>query len=264
MDQREAARAVLIEVVNILGAFKDDIVIVGGWVPDLTFPDKSHVGSLDVDLAVSPNAVGLDAYSTILGRLKEKNYSHSTSPTRFYRSVPGAEESVKVDLISGEYTQDERAKTVQVDELTLNSLRGIDLAFGVSDEITIEGTMPDGVSNIVRARIVRPEAFILIKAFALADRMKAKDSYDVAFVLNHYQPTLTALAEQVVPLVASGLGAEAFQILTEKFAVLDAVGPQSAADVAAENGQDREQALQAAFQDAQELFSEVQRIQSDN
>ena len=31
MDQEEAARAVLIEVVNILGDFKDDIVIVGGW-----------------------------------------------------------------------------------------------------------------------------------------------------------------------------------------------------------------------------------------
>lgn len=35
MDQKEAARAVLIEVVNILGAFKDDIVIVGGWVRPL-------------------------------------------------------------------------------------------------------------------------------------------------------------------------------------------------------------------------------------
>jgi len=42
MNQQDAARAVLIEVVNILGAFKDDLVIVGGWVPDLIFPGKNH------------------------------------------------------------------------------------------------------------------------------------------------------------------------------------------------------------------------------
>ena len=45
MDQNEAVRAVLIEVVNILGAFKDDMVIVGGWVPDLKYPGKNHVGT---------------------------------------------------------------------------------------------------------------------------------------------------------------------------------------------------------------------------
>ena len=54
MNAQEAARSVLIEVVNILGAFKKDIVIVGGWVPDLTYPNKKHVGSLDVDLAIGP------------------------------------------------------------------------------------------------------------------------------------------------------------------------------------------------------------------
>jgi hypothetical protein len=72
MDQEEAARAVLIEVVNVLGDFKDDIVIVGGWVPDSKYPGKNHVGSLDVDLAIGPGAVGQDAYTTILGRLKEQ------------------------------------------------------------------------------------------------------------------------------------------------------------------------------------------------
>ncbi len=61
MDQKEAAHAVLVEVVNILGAFKNDLVVVGGWVPDLKYPDRNHVGSLDVDLAVGPGAVGTNA-----------------------------------------------------------------------------------------------------------------------------------------------------------------------------------------------------------
>ena len=103
MKQQDAARAVLIEVLNVLGAFKDDIVIVGGWVPDLKYPNKKHIGSLDVDLAIGPNAVVQDVYSSILNRLTESNYAHHTAPTRFTREVPDAPEPVKVDLISGEY-----------------------------------------------------------------------------------------------------------------------------------------------------------------
>lgn len=263
IDQKQAARAVLMEVVNLLGAFKEEIVIVGGWVPDLTYPGKKHLGSLDVDLAVSPNAIASNAYSSILGRLKARGYSHSSNPTRFHRTVPGALEAVKVDLISGEYSQDNRAQNVQINELSLNTLRGIDLAFEACDEITIEGIMPDGSMNSVRARIVRPEAFVLIKAFALAERVKEKDAYDVAFILNNFRPTLTALAHRVAPLASHGLGAEAFQILTEKFRTLDSVGPQWAAEVAAEGGVDREQARQAAFQNAQELFIETAKILKD-
>jgi len=257
MDQAEAARAVLIEVVNILGAFKDDIVIVGGWVPDLKYPGKNHIGSLDVDLAIGPGAVGENAYSTILGRLIDGGYSHKSNPTRFFRSVDGTEDPIKVDLISGEYINDEKAQAIQVNELSLNGLRGIDLAFEVYEEIQIEGKMPDGEHNIVRARIVRPEAFILIKSFALAERMKQKDAYDIAFILHNYEPTIKELADHIAPLVTEGLGAEAYQILRDKFATLDSVGPSWAASVAEENGQDREQAQQAAFQDAQELFDEV-------
>jgi len=33
-DQTSASRAVLIEVLQVLGAFRDEIVLVGGWVPD--------------------------------------------------------------------------------------------------------------------------------------------------------------------------------------------------------------------------------------
>jgi hypothetical protein len=257
MDQKEAAHAVLVEVVNILGAFKNDLVVVGGWVPALKYPDRNHVGSLDVDLAVGPGAVGADAYSTILGRLKEHHYSHENGPTRFYRSVPGAADPVKVDLVSGEYANDGKSAAIQVDELRLSALRGMDIAFEAHEEIAIEGRMPDGTYNIVRARIVRPEAFILIKAFALAERAKKKDAYDIAFVLHNYEPTLAALATGLGPLVVDGLGCEAYQILTEKFAMLESVGPSWAAKVSEENGQDFEQVQQAAFQDAQDLFAEV-------
>ena len=255
MKQQDAARAVLIEVMNVLGAFKDDIVIVGGWVPDLTYPDKKHIGSLDVDLAIGPNALGEDVYSSILNRLKESDYAHHTSPTRFMREVPEASEPVKVDLISGEYLKEgKKTRAIMVNELKVNCLRGVDLAFENSKEITIEGKMPNGSENVVHARIVSPEAFLLIKAFALDERNKAKDAYDIAFVLQQYEPSIEALAENLKPIVQEGLGADAMQILRDKFKTLDSVGPVNVASVAEENGGDREQEQQAAFQNAAVLF----------
>ena len=260
MKQQEAARAVLIEVMNVLGAFKNDIAIVGGWVPALMYPDKKHIGSLDVDLAIGPNAVSEDVYNSILNRLKDSDYAHRTSPTRFLRDVPDASEPVKVDLISGEYhKKGAKTRSIMVNELKINSLRGVDLAFENSKEIAIEGKLPNGSDNVVYARIVSPEAFILIKAFALEERNKEKDAYDIAFVLQHYEPSIEALAKNLKPIVQDGLGADALQILRDKFKTLDSVGPVNAASVAEENGADREQEQQAAFQNAAALLEALDK-----
>jgi len=52
--QVEAARSVLIDVGQVLHSFRDAIVVVGGWVPDLLLPNAKpeHIGSIDVDLAL--------------------------------------------------------------------------------------------------------------------------------------------------------------------------------------------------------------------
>ncbi|MDZ7619400.1 MAG: hypothetical protein U1E05_20565 [Patescibacteria group bacterium] len=113
---------------------------------------------------------------------------------------------------------------IQVDALELSTLRGLDLAFEVSREIEVRGIMPDGVQNTVRARIVGPEGFILIKAFALDERRREKDAYDVHFVLRHHEPNVEALAGLVRPLLPNGLAREGCAILEAKFATLDSVG----------------------------------------
>jgi hypothetical protein len=50
----EACYSVMLEIVNVLGEFRDHIVVVGGWVPYLLIKDKrdEHTGSLDIDLAL--------------------------------------------------------------------------------------------------------------------------------------------------------------------------------------------------------------------
>ena len=71
-----AARSVLLEVVHILGEYRDDIVIVGGWVPELLLSgDKAlHVGSIDVDLALNHHTLQEPGYKTILMLLRSRGY----------------------------------------------------------------------------------------------------------------------------------------------------------------------------------------------
>ena len=47
-----AARSVLVELVHLLGEYWENIVLVGGWVPELLLStNKSpHIESIDVDL----------------------------------------------------------------------------------------------------------------------------------------------------------------------------------------------------------------------
>jgi predicted nucleotidyltransferase len=119
--------------------------------------------------------------------------------------------------------------------------------------------MPDGVQNTVRARIVRPEGYILIKAFALDERQNPKDAYDVDFVLRNYPPDVEALAGRVRALLPNGLAREGYEILKAKFATLESVGPSWAARVAAEQGEDFGQSQRAAFEYAQALFQAAEK-----
>jgi len=256
-DPTSASRAVLIEVMNLLGVFRDELVIVGGWVPELLYPNAGHMGSLDVDLAVSPHALGTNQYETILKRLLDAGYEHKAPPTHFLKHVAGVEKRVKIDLITGQYASGGKADAIQINELRISTLKGIDLAFDACDEIELTGPLPDGTHNVVRARIVRPEAFILIKAFALDERMKDRDAYDIAFVLQNFQPSVAALATRVQAQLANGLAMDGYRVLKSKFGSLDSVGPVWAAKIARSVGVDFEQARRSAFENAKELFGLV-------
>lgn len=260
MKETEAARAVLFEVLNALGAMRDELVIVGGWVPDLLYPSKKHMGSLDVDLAVSPHAIGANAYSSIRERLSQLGYSMQESPTRFFKQIAGLANPIKIDLVTGLYVSQQRQESILVDEIRINALRGIDLAFEASEMITVDGTMPDGTLNQVTARLVSPEAYILIKAIAMDERIKDKDAYDIAFVLNHYTPSLTDLARKVHGIAQEGIGKDALKLLRAKFRSFESVGPVWAGRAASTAGEDAGQFQRAAYEDAAELFRRLDAI----
>lgn len=57
-------------MLTILGLYLDGIVVIGGWVPELTFPGRGHVGSFDVDLALDARRIQADGYNSIRKRLR--------------------------------------------------------------------------------------------------------------------------------------------------------------------------------------------------
>ena len=64
----DACLSVLVELMTILGEFRDNIVLVGGWIPYFLMEkdQHEHVGSLDIDIALDFQKISGDTYTTIL------------------------------------------------------------------------------------------------------------------------------------------------------------------------------------------------------
>ena len=85
----QAAHMVMLELVRILGEYRDGIVLVGGWVPELLFSKAHprHIGSIDVDLALNHRLIDEARYRTILEHLTRHGYTTGKQPFIFHRTV---------------------------------------------------------------------------------------------------------------------------------------------------------------------------------
>lgn len=154
-DGVTAARAVLLEVTRLLGAYREAVVLVGGWVPELLF--GQHPGSLDVDLALDHTALGEVGYATIRQLLERAGYIQD--PKRefvFWRhlAVEGRVIEVELDLLAGEYDGTARKRRHQkVQDIAARKARGADLAHVAPLEVPFEGTLPSGAKDRAILRV---------------------------------------------------------------------------------------------------------------
>src|SRR5207249_3122334 len=112
---------------------------------------KGHIGSLDVDLALDARKLKPLAYESIRRKLLDAGYQQSADlPNRFIRSIKGTALQVAVDLITGEFPDLAREGThVQIQEMAVCKLRGVELAFAFQQQVPVEGVLPDGGHNRV-------------------------------------------------------------------------------------------------------------------
>lgn len=111
--QKRAAHRVLVELVNVFREYEDEIRVVGGWVPDLMFPEEGHVGSVDVDIMINHLTLQDEGYQN-MSRILQKN-GYKEHPEKYFSfiktvMVDGISYDVDVDILAGMYggTQSKR------------------------------------------------------------------------------------------------------------------------------------------------------------
>lgn len=230
-----AAKSVLLELMRALGEYREEIVVVGGWVPELILPSTplKHVGSIDVDLALDHRKLEEAGYATIQKLLLGREYEQGSQPFIFFRTVEvgGKPIRVQVDFLAGEYEgAGPGHRTQKVKDVRARKARGCDLAFELFVEKRIEGRLPDGGEDSTAVRVASVVSFLVMKGMALHDRMKEKDAWDIYFCLRNFPGGLDGLVGEFRPYIGNALVREGLMKIHEKFASPSHVGPKFVAD----------------------------------
>jgi hypothetical protein len=231
----ESARSVMLEVSRILGEYQENIVVVGGWVPELLLTQASvrHVGSIDVDLALDHRRFSESGYQTILTLLLSHGYRPGKQPYIFHRTVIHGDREIiiEVDFLAGEYAgTGEKHRTQRVQDLRPRKARGVDFAFEDPVMTLIRGKLPGGGHDSVKIRVASITAFLVMKSMALKNRLKEKDAWDIYYCVRYYPGGVDALAEKFRDHLEHGLVQQALGHLAEKFSAPSAVGPTHVAN----------------------------------
>jgi len=235
VEKVRAARSVLLELVHLLGEYREEIALIGGWVPEILLPvqEKPHVGSMDIDLALDHRKLKEEGYKTIRELLLSRGYQQGEHPYIFYRQITleGAEVRVEVDFLSGEYEGTGKSHRHQkIQDILARKARGCDLVFDMQKEIIIEGELPGGAKDSVTIRVATIVPFFIMKGIALDDRLKEKDAWDIYYCIQNYPGGIDGLVQEFRPHMDHGLVREGLEKIAKHFASETHLGPKFVAD----------------------------------
>lgn len=230
-DEVEACLSVMVEVMTVLGEFRDSIALVGGWVPYFLIEEKGeeHTGSLDIDIAFDFEKISDDTYRTILQLLEARGYEQGDQPFIFKRpvQVKGRNHvTVEINLLARVYGGTGKAhRTQRVQDVRARKTRGCDLVFQHTFPARLSWEMPDGARNEVVMKVAGVVPFLVMKGMVLWDRYKEKDAYDIYFSVLHYPGGIRELAKTFEPFKANHLVLEGLSKIKAKFNDVNAAGP---------------------------------------
>lgn len=230
-----AAKSVLVELAHILGEYQEEIVLIGGWVPEILLPGAAepHVGSMDIDLALNHLTLGEAGYASIGKLLLDRGYIQGGQPFIFLREfvIEGRNYTVQVDLLAGEYAGTGKGhRTQRIQDIKARKARGCDLAFHMFERVRVEHRLPDGALDLVEIKVAAIVPFLVMKAMALHDRIKEKDAWDVYYCLRNYPGGLDPVVDEFHKFKGNALVKEGLEKLGEKFYSPDHLGPKLVAD----------------------------------
>ena len=251
--QKAAAHRVLVELVNLFSEYRDDIRIVGGWVPDLMFPGEGHVGSVDVDVLINHIKLKDSGYLTMAKILLRNGYrEHPEKYFSFVKQVKidGITYDVDVDILAGMYGGTQKKKRSQhVQGVKALKATGGNFAFEFDPQtVRIEAERTDGALDVARVNLIAIVPYFVMKTSAMG-RGKAKDAYDLYFLIKHYPKGVDGLSKLFEDYKDSKTILEMKEKLAEKFASPNHAGPT---DIAAFLGLENEEEIAFTKRDAYE------------
>jgi len=238
----ESSKSVLVEVLRVLGSYRDYLVLTGGWSPYFILEKFGeggrHCGSVDIDFVLNPRLIDLKVYATIVSLIEKRGYRPYVAddgevlPYRFYRSVKspldGIEHVIEVDFISepdvAKRLLPDKFLAVQKD-LQAVVIRGSSVVFSHNFEHNITGVLPSGAETRALAKVSDVVGSLATKGLALKGRYKEKDAYDIYFVLRYYKGGPKKVAEEVRSFLGESVVAEALEEIRGKFRSVRSEGP---------------------------------------
>ncbi|MGD0452232.1 MAG: nucleotidyl transferase AbiEii/AbiGii toxin family protein [Solirubrobacteraceae bacterium] len=242
-EETAQVRAMCLTVAVTLGAYLDDVCIVGGLVPPLLIDiartddgdDDLHPGTNDLDLGLALALLDDERYAEINRRLRSEGFEPDTNengnPT--VQRWRLGELKVTIDFLMPPAPDQNLALRVQNLQPDFGALvtPGLELAFDERVDIELDGHTLAGERARRIVPVCGPAAFVVLKALAFGDRGEPKDAYDLVYVIRHAPGRGTAIAERLrlhadrhAEIVARALG-----LLTRDFDAPEGLGPLRAA-----------------------------------
>lgn len=238
MEMNDICRMVARTLLSEIGPWGERCALFGGLVPGLLVPEPlpflaPHIGTRDVDLALRIAALGdeREMYRTLkknLARLGLRQSSEASFEWR--RSVESVEVTVELFVPVDSPSQGGKVQRKPIEQsgsgLTALGIYGLELIERDIEIVPDEGPLLDGLGiKSVNLRVCGPAMLLALKAWALSDRNKTKDGYDVIWILKALGPGAIAARFRDAGLHQTEFGTQAIAKLEDCFSSPDHTGP---------------------------------------
>lgn len=225
----------LVEIQQILGSFSGKFTIIGGAVPWLLLSnaDMPHVGTGDVDLVLDTAALGDGEYAKLIEALQAHGYHQRRNLRRFQlvRTVPardgGIDINVIVDFLMPRDAEIAKNISPLISDFAVQRADGADLAIRFWQSVAIEEDMPEGGRNHVEIAVASIPALLAMKGYAIRNRLKHKDAYDIYYSIRNFPGGIGAPVQATRPLLAVDSDRRGYCLIADKFRSIDDFGPTS-------------------------------------
>ena len=163
----------------------------------------------------------------------EHGYKQSDDLRAFQlvRNVPakdgGEAINVVVDFLRPINVDIARNRPPLIEKFAVQRADGAELALRFYQYVAVTGDMPGGGVNQVKIAVASIPALLAMKGFAIQNRLKRKDAYDIYYCVRNYSGGIEALAKDCRPVLAEKAGEEGFGYISGKFDQADGFGPTS-------------------------------------